>query len=98
MTKHEQRLAAIILGQIGDLPPEKAVERLFEAGLVNRRACEQLAMRAEIERLERTGITRGRAMIATAELLCCSYEKVRDSYYNVFNKRRMKSNAYKHNQ
>lgn len=84
MTKHEQRLAAIIVGHIGDLPPEKAVERLFEMGLVNRRTCEQLAMRAEIERLERGGMTRCRAMEATAEGLCCSYEKVRDSFYNAY--------------
>ncbi len=84
MTKHEKQLAATIVGHIEDLPAEKAVERLFELGLVNRRTCEQLAMRAEIERLERTGMARGRAMLATAEMLCCSYEKVRDSFYNAY--------------
>ena len=50
-TRHKKRLAAILLREIGGLEGERAVERLFELGLVNLRVCEQRAIRGEIERL-----------------------------------------------
>ena len=75
-TRHKKRLAAILLRELGGLVGERAVERLFELGLVNLRVCEQRAVRNEIERCE--------AMHATAELFCCSYEKIRSYYYNSY--------------
>ena len=63
---------------------ERAVERLFELGLVNLRVCEQRAIRGEIERLAAEGVPRCEAMHATAELFCCSYEKIRNYYYNSY--------------
>ena len=80
-TRHKKRLAAILLREIGGL---EAVERLFELGLVNLRVCEQRAVRGEIERLGAEGMPRCEAMHATAELFCCSYEKIRSYYYNSY--------------
>ena len=68
-TRHKKRLAAILLRELGGLEGERAVERLFELGLVNLRVCEQRAVRNEIERLGAEGVPRCEAMHATAELL-----------------------------
>ena len=38
----------------------------------------------EIERLGAEGVPRCEAMHATAELFCCSYEKIRSYYYNSY--------------
>ena len=84
MTRHEKRLAEVLLDAIGGLEGEQAVERLFGLGLVNLRACEQRAVRGEIERLGAEGMPRCEAMHATAELFCCSYEKIRSYYYNSY--------------
>ena len=56
--RHKKRLAAILLREIGGLEGERAVERLFELGLVNLRVCEQRAIRGEIERLAAEGVPR----------------------------------------
>lgn len=84
MTRHEKRLAGVLLREIGGLKGRQAVERLFELGLVNLRTCEQRAVRAEIDRLTEAGIPRCEAMHATAEKFCCSYEKIRSYYYNTY--------------
>ena len=55
-TRHKKRLAAILLRELGGLEGERAVERLFELGLVNLRVCEQRAVRNEIERLGAEGV------------------------------------------
>ena len=68
MTRHEKRLAEVLLDVIGGLEGEQAVERLFGLGLVNLRACEQRAVRARVDRLAEEG----------------SYEKVRSYYYNTY--------------
>ena len=75
MTRHEKRLAEVLLDAIGGLEGEQAVERLFELGLVSRRGCEQCAIR---------GVPRCEAMHVTADEFCCSYEKVRSYYYNTY--------------
>ena len=84
MTQHEKRLAGVLLRELRGLKGGQAVERLFELGLVNLRVCEQRAVRGEIERLGAEGMPRCEAMHATAELFCCSYEKVRSYYYNTY--------------
>ncbi len=84
MTRHEKQLAATLLRELGNLRGQRAVERLFELGLVDLRACEQRAIRREIERLAAEGVPRCEAMHATAELFCCSYEKIRNYYYNSY--------------
>ena len=79
MTRHEKRLAEVLLDAIGGLEGEQAVERLFGLGLVNLRACEQRAVR-----LAEEGVPRCEAMHVTADEFCCSYEKVRSYYYNTY--------------
>ena len=83
-TRHKKRLAAILLREIDGLEGEQAVERLFELGLVSRRGCEQCAIRDEIGRLEKEGMSRCEAFEVTAGKLCCSYEKVRNAFYNTY--------------
>ena len=96
-TRHKKRLAAILLRELGGLDTHKTArhdngclmptvhDRIqFELGLVNLRVCEQRAVRNEIERLGAEGVPRCEAMHATAELFCCSYEKIRSYYYNSY--------------
>ena len=84
MTRHEKRLAEVLLDVIGGLEGEQAVERLFGLGLVNLRVCEQRAVRARVDRLAEEGVPRCEAMHVTADEFCCSYEKVRSYYYNTY--------------
>ena len=79
MTRHEKRLAEVLLDAIGGLEGEQAVERLFGLGLVNLRA-----VRARVDRLAEEGVPRCEAMHVTADEFCCSYEKVRSYYYNTY--------------
>lgn len=82
MTEQEKLLAAVVLGQIEGLTPNQAATRLIAAGLLNRRACEQLSVKTQIDRMAREGVPRCEAMHVAADNLCCSYEKVRGLYYN----------------
>ena len=84
MTRHDEILAETALREVRGLTARQAVLRLFELGLVNLRVCEQRAVRGEIERLGAEGVPRCEAMHATAELFCCSYEKIRSYYYNSY--------------
>ena len=84
MTRHDELLAEAVLREVRGLTTRQAVLRLFELGLVNLRVCEQRAVRGEIERLGAEGVPRCEAMHATAELFCCSYEKIRSYYYNSY--------------
>ena len=84
MTRHDELLAEAVLREVRGLTTRQAVLRLFELGLVNLRVCEQRAVRNEIERLGAEGVPRCEAMHATAELFCCSYEKIRSYYYNSY--------------
>lgn len=82
MTRHDELLLGVLLGALGDGTSRQAAVRLLELGLADRRACEALAVRAEVERLCREGVSRCGAMLLTAEKFCCSYEKVRGIFYN----------------
>ena len=75
MTRHDELLAEAVLREVRGLTTRQAVLRLFELGLVSRRGCEQCAIRDEIGRLEREGMSRCEA---------CSYEKVRNAFYNTY--------------
>ncbi len=81
MTRHDELLAEILLGEIRGLKPQAAVARLFEVGLVNRRICEQRALKVEVARLERQGVPRCEGLHLAAEKFCCSYEKARSAFY-----------------
>lgn len=84
MTRHDELLAEAVLREVRGLTTRQAVLRLFELGLVSRRGCEQRAIRDEIERLEAEGMPRCEAFEAAARRLCCSYEKVRNAFYNTY--------------
>ena len=84
MTRHDELLAEAVLREVRGLTTRQAVLRLFELGLVSRRGCEQCAIRDEIWRLEREGMSRCEAFEVTAGKLCCSYEKVRNAFYNTY--------------
>ena len=77
MTRHDELLAEAVLREVRGLTTRQAVLRLFELGLVSRRGCEQRAIRDEIGRLEKEGMSRCEAFEVTAGKFCCSYEKCR---------------------
>lgn len=77
MTRREKLLAAAVEGVPGEV-----LERLFERGLIDLKACERLAVRGAVDRLVRQGTPRCGAMHAVAEEFCCSYEKVRGIVYD----------------
>ena len=74
MTRHDELLAEAVLREVRGLTTR----------LVSRRGCEQRAIRDEIGRLEREGMSRCEAFEVTAGKLCCSYEKVRNAFYNTY--------------
>lgn len=84
MTRHDELLAEAVLREVRGLTTRQAVLRLFELGLVSRRGCEQRAIRDEIGRLEKEGMFRCEAFEVTAGKFCCSYEKVRNAFYNTY--------------
>lgn len=57
MTRHDELLAEAVLREVRGLTTRQAVLRLFELGLVSRRGCEQRAIRDEIGRLEKEGMS-----------------------------------------
>ena len=82
MTRHEELLAEVVLGEIRGLGLRQAVRQLTGLGLLNRTACERLAVRHEVDRLAREGIPRCEALHVAAGTLCCSYEKARNLFYD----------------
>ena len=84
MTRHDELLAEAVLREVRGLTTRLAGRRVVELGLVSRRGCEQRAIRDEIGRLEAEGMPRCEAFEAAARRLCCSYEKVRNAFYNTY--------------
>lgn len=81
MTNHEALLAQTLLEAIRGMGRREAARHLVQQGLIDRRACERLCVRSEVERLASEGIPRCEAFHITADKLCCSYEKVRGLFY-----------------
>lgn len=81
MTRLDARLAEFLRGELLGVSPGKTLMHLLDRGLLDRRACEAEAIRAETERLVRQGVPRCEAMELTAERFCCSYGKVRGIVY-----------------
>ncbi len=82
MTRLDERLAEVLLRQVRGMTPRQAVRVLLEEGMIDRRACERLAIREEIQQLQKQGIPRCEAFEVVAEKFCCSYEKARNAFYN----------------
>ena len=83
MTRYETLLRDALVEEVGTLDT-RAAEQLILRGLLNRPACERLVVRREVARLAREGVPRCEALVVAADLLCCSYEKVRSYYYNTY--------------
>lgn len=81
MTRLDEQLEEVALGEIDGLQLREALRRLFETGLIDRRRCERLAIRREVEQLQRRGIPRCEAFEVAAQKFCCSYEKARNAFY-----------------
>lgn len=81
MTRLDELLEEVALGEIRGLPTREALRALFEKGLIDRRRCERLAMRREVELLQRRGMPRCEAFEVVAQKFCCSYEKARNAFY-----------------
>lgn len=71
----------ILLGELRGRPLGEGIRRLFERGLVDLRACEELAIRRETDRLRNEGCPVCRALDAAAVKFRCSYSKARSAYY-----------------
>lgn len=80
MTRYETLLRDALVEEVGTLGT-RAAEQLIHRGLLNRPACERLVVRREVARLAREGVPRCEALVVTADLLCCSYEKARGLFY-----------------
>ncbi|MBR5465384.1 MAG: hypothetical protein IKU77_06300 [Alistipes sp.] len=59
----------------------RTFDALYALGLINSKACEELAIRRDIERSIRKGARRVDAFMEAADRFCCSYEKARNIYY-----------------
>lgn len=79
MTRLEERCAEVVAERCHLSRAE--VERLFEAQLVDLRVAERLLMRRAVEMRSRAGEPRCEAMMAVAQEVGCSYEKVRAAVY-----------------
>lgn len=80
----ESQLRNTLLRMVEDLEspsPQQILECLHKNGVLNYRAIERYAIRQEVEKLYGKGMGRCDAMVAVAEKLGCSYEKVRALIY-----------------
>ena len=83
MTQPEKLLKDMILRMTASCATTaEVVNLLLERNLINRRYAEREAFFHDIVTLERTtGARRMEAIRAVADRYCCSFEKVRDSFY-----------------
>lgn len=88
MTQHEKILHEMVLEPLQRELDGATIEHLERLGLIDRKACEELAIYRLVERERREGAKCCEAMLWSAEKLCCSYEKVRTIYYKLLKTRR----------
>ncbi len=81
MTGYEKLLRDTLGEQMRGMDKREALEHMIRHGLLNRTACERMAVRREVARLEGEGIPRCEAFHVVADTCCCSYEKVRGHFY-----------------
>ena len=79
-------LQAVIEEVVAQSPPEELIGRLCEAGIIDSRAVEGLAIRRHIRNHIRQGARTSDAITWAADHFCCSYEKARNIYYQKTNK------------
>ncbi|MBQ1952014.1 MAG: hypothetical protein II345_03605 [Alistipes sp.] len=87
MTAHIRSELHTVIGEIlAQGPPEEFIGRLCEAGIIDYRAVEGLAIRRYIRNHIRQGARTSDAITWAADHFCCSYEKARNIYYQKTNK------------
>ena len=79
-------LQAVIEEVFAQSPPVELIGRLCEAGIIDYRAVEGLAIRRHIRNHIRQGARTSDAITWAADHFCCSYEKARNIYYQKTNK------------
>lgn len=82
MTRLEKHLAEMLLREVRGLTARQSLQRLLECGLIDWKACERRAIRQEVFLLQQQGMPRCEAFEVVAARFCCSYEKVRNAFYN----------------
>lgn len=88
MTQLEKTIHETVLAPLEESLDKKTLARLDQLGLIDRKACEELAIFRLVEEERRAGAKTCEAMLWSAERLCCSYEKVRTIYYKLLKTRR----------
>ena len=81
MTHLEQRYCDFLEQQLQGYNQRQSIEQLFRLKVISVKAVETLAIRQHIEEVIRGGGQIGSALIASANRFCCSYEKVRNIFY-----------------
>lgn len=82
MKTRDRLLLGAVAARIGDGIRPETLSKLLEQGLLDRTACERLAIRDDVERQVRRGTPRGDAALRTARTFCCSHGKVRHALYD----------------
>lgn len=80
MTRLEEELCSIVAHCSGT--KREVLDRLYVAGLIDRRKAEAVAIRHTIDTLRHKGTRVTDAVTWAAEHFCCSYEKARSIYYS----------------
>ncbi len=81
MTRNERKLMVAAMSGLHNMSLNGAIESMWQRGLLNKRAIEQLYIREEVNRRVRAGEVKVRAIRQLSEELNCSFEKVRAAVY-----------------
>lgn len=79
--KNKRKLLIALLNNVGQSRLSDAVERMWQEGLLDRRALERLYISAEVDRRVRAGESKTKAIEQLSKELGCSYEKARGAVY-----------------
>lgn len=80
--KHADKLIVQALCRsVEGLPAEEAIATLFKQGLFSKFQSERLLVRTSVARMESEGVTRFSAFRLMADVLGCSFSKIKNLYY-----------------
>jgi hypothetical protein len=79
---NKRKFLISLLNNIEQKSIDRAVEQMWNEGLLNRTAIERLYISSEVNRRVRAGEVKTKAMEQLSEELKCSYEKVRTAVYS----------------
>ena len=81
MTRSERKMIIALLDRVRTRNTKEAVEFMWQQGLFDVTAVEQLYIGGEVQRRVRYGETKTNAMSQLSAELNCSYEKIRSAVY-----------------